>query len=94
MLTIAHSKYPQGQELRAMRLTIANEETIFPAPYIMCAMRLQLAMDVGSTMALASNGLLIKWPEDFADRTGVFEALVYGENQDNYLIDLVMRVLI
>lgn len=93
MLTIAYSKYPQGQELRTLRMTIASQDTTFPPPYVMCAMRLQLAIDVGSTMALADNGILIKWPEACPDKTGVFEALVYSENENNYLVDLVMRVL-
>lgn len=74
-------------------MTIATQDTTFPPPYIMCAMRLQFAIDVGATMALATNGLLIKWPEECADKTGVFEAEVYSENENNYLVDLVMRVL-
>lgn len=92
MLTIAHSKYPQGHELRTLRTRISNEDTTFPPSYIMCAMRLQYAIDVGGTMALATNALLIKWPEG-ADSTGVMEALVYSENENNYLVDLVMKVL-
>lgn len=92
MLTIVHSKYPQGHELRTLRATIASQDTTFPPPYIMCAMRLQYAIDVGAQMALASNGLLIKWPEG-ADSTGAFERLMFSENEDNYIVDLVMRVL-
>lgn len=93
MLTIEHSKYPQGQELRTLRTGIAVQDTMFPPAYIMCAMRLQYAIDVGAKMSLATNALLIKWPEG-ADGTGSMERLMYSENEDNYLVDLVMRVLL
>lgn len=92
MLTIEHSKYPQSQELRNMRAIIASQDTIFPPPYIMAAIRLQYAMDVGAKLGLANNGVLIKWPEG-AESTGVFECLMYSENEDNYIVDLIIKVL-
>lgn len=93
MLTIEHTKYPQARELRGLVERVRTEDVLFPPPYIMAAMRLQYAMDEGATMALASNGILIKW-DGGADGRGVFERLNFGEDDDNYLIDLVTQALI
>jgi hypothetical protein len=50
-------------------------------------------MDEGATMALASNAVLIKW-DGGADGRGVMERLMYTEDEDNYLIDLVTPALL
>jgi hypothetical protein len=93
MLTIAHSKYPQSKELRRLTEDVTTKDTLYPPPYVMAAMRLQYAMDEGASMALASNAILIKWVEG-PDGRGVMERLMYSENEDNYLVDLVHPALI
>lgn len=93
MLTIEHSKYPHSAELRSLRVQVATQDTTFPPPYIMCGMRLQYAIDQGAKMSLTENAILIKWPEG-ADSTGAMERLMFSENENNYLIDMVYRVLI
>lgn len=93
MQTIAHSKYPTVRELRALMEEVRTLDVTFPPPYIMAAMRLQYAIDEGAEMALAANGILIKW-EGGADGRGVFERLMFDEDEENYLIDLVLPALI
>ena len=93
MLIIDHSKYPRAKELRALVDKVRDNDVTFPPPYIMAAMRLQYAMDEGAQMALAQNAILIKWA-DGPDGRGVMERLIYGENEDDYLVDLVTPKLL
>lgn len=93
MLTITHSKYPQAAELRRLREHVIANDTEFPPPYIMAAMRLQYAMDEGASMAVTENAIMIKWA-DGPDGRGVLEKLAFEEHKNDYLVDLVTPALI